>query len=50
MTNQIKVCMGQQFRDRLSNRCQILFNRFLAVHALEVKLYSRLCAENAMAG
>jgi hypothetical protein len=48
VTNQVKVCMGQQFRYRLCNRRQKLFNRILQVHSFEVKSHSRLCAENAM--
>lgn len=48
MMNQIKVCMRKQFRYRLRNRRQILFNRLLAVYALVVKIASRLRAENAM--
>ena len=40
MTDQIKVCMGQQFRYRLSNRRQILFNRLLTVYALDVNICS----------
>ena len=49
VTNQVEVRMGQEFPDRLSNRRQILFDRILPVYALDTKIYSRLCAENAMA-
>lgn len=39
---------GTAVPPRLNNRRQILFNRLLPVHALQVKIDSRLRAENAM--
>lgn len=32
MTNQVKVCMRQQFRYRFCNRRKILFNRILSAY------------------